>query len=218
MANTEVITQGSSGLASGAMAGAGIGLAVGGPAGAVAGAFIGAGVGLVTGTVTGLFSSNKKKKQKKYARLASQVQSQREENAVYSQYLQDVRTMRISRGQAVAEGVYGGLSTSSLLTSALSSQGSQLGYNIQTLAEDRRLFDLYKSYMQLANKNAEAYQTTVALGNTMNSLYQAAGTVGFSYATYQAALGKGGTGLPTQTRGLIIKPPEMPAEIAAIRG
>lgn len=168
------------GVYGGAATGAVIGAAVGGPIGAG----IGMAIGATIGSIAGGFGA--KKKAKKYTKLAQQIQREREGNALEDQYLQQIRQARIARSASLAAAVAYDLSTSSLTTSALSSVGSQSQYNIQYMAEDERLFDLYSMYMQKAGKASDIYKNTMATGQTLTK-------VGLTVATIGALTGAGNT-------------------------
>lgn len=142
------------------------GFATGAAAGSVFGPW-GAAVGGVVGGVMGLFGSKKAKKAAKYQKKAQEVQVEREQNAVDAQYLQMLREARMNRAGSLQASINSGIETSSLSTSALSSIGSQAQYNVQYLANDRRLFDLYSQYMQKAGKAVDSYQNTIAMLNAM---------------------------------------------------
>jgi len=148
------------------------GAVAGGTIGSVAGPWgtaIGAAVGGVIGGVSGLAGGRKARKSKKYSRLASNIQSEREANAVADQYRQMLRTARVARAGSMSASIASGITTSSLATSALSSIGSQAQYNVQYLAEDRRLYSIYKRYMEKAGQLANDYQntmTTIDLAST----------------------------------------------------
>lgn len=156
--------------------------------GAAAGSSFGPWGAVIGGAIGGIFGGkgNKKaEKAKRYMRLASQVQQEREGNAAEENYLQQIRTARTARAGSLASGIAAGISTSSLQTSALSSVGSQSVHNINYLAEDRRLFQLYSHYMQKAGAASEDYKSTMgllsilpSLGKTGAALSSAAITVG----------------------------------------
>lgn len=173
--------------ASGAVAGLGVEAAlvaaglVAGPVG-WAGLAIGAVAGAVAGGSLGFMGGSKARKAAKYARRAARVQQEREANAAEGQMLQYIREGRIARASSQAAANAYGISTSSLETSALSSVGSQLGYNIDYLAEDRRLYDLYSRYMRKAGRAAQQYQQLLALNSSVSSLLQTAGSLGQTYA------------------------------------
>ena len=142
-------------------------LAIGGGAaqGAAAGSVFGpwgTAIGGAIGGIMGGVMGRKAKKAKKYQRLANQVQSEREQNAVQAQYIQMLREARINRAGSMAASLNLGISTSSLSTSALSSIGSQAQYNVEYLANDRRLFNLYSMYMQRAGANLDTYKSLYA--------------------------------------------------------
>ena len=130
--------------------------------GAIAGSIFGpwgAAIGGAVGGLVGNVMGKKAKKYKKYMRLASAVQSEREQNAVQAQYIAQLRQARMARAGSMAGALTSGIETSSLSTSALSSIGSQAQYNVQYTAEDRRLFQLYAQYMQRAGANLDTYKT-----------------------------------------------------------
>lgn len=160
---------GTSAIAGGAQ-GAAIGAKMGGGWGALIGGIVGTGVGLVGGTYQAKSSS--------YSKKAQAIQREREANEVEARYLQMIRQGRIARSSSLAASTSAGLSTSSLSTSALSSIGSQLGYNIQYLANDRRLQDLYNYYMRKAERASNKFKLidTIAtgggvLGSGLSSYY-----------------------------------------------
>lgn len=173
------------GAATGAAAGAAIGTAIAPGIGTVIGAGIGLAVGSTIGAITG--GRGAKKKAKKYAKLAQQIQREREENALEDQYLQQIRQARIARSASLAASAAYDLSTSSLTTTALSSIGSQSQYNIQYMAEDERLFDLYSMYMQKAGKASDIYKNTMATGQTLTQ-------IGLTVASTAAMVGAAGSG------------------------
>lgn len=148
---------GLSGATAGASTGATVG-AAGGPFGAGVGALVGGAIGAIGGFLGG----RKAKKAKKYLQKASAIQSQREANSVADQYRQMLRTARVARAGSLAASLSSGIETSSLSTSALSSIGSQAQYNVQFLAEDRRLFSIYKRYMEKAGQLANDYQNIMS--------------------------------------------------------
>lgn len=166
------------GAAGGAL-GAGL-VAAGIVSGPVGWAILGAGA--IAGSLMGGFGGSKAKKSRKYAKKAAAIQQQREQNEVGAQYLQMIRQGRITRAASQAGSSTAGISTSSLATSALSSIGSQLGYNIGYLAEDRRLYSLYSSYMKKAGKAAQAYQNTLALQSGISGLMTSIGSTAKSIA------------------------------------
>lgn len=144
---------GTSGATTGAIVGA-----AGGPFGAGVGALVGGAIG----SLGGFLGGRKAKKAKKYMQKASAIASQREANSVADQYRQMLRTARVARAGSMAASVASGITTSSLSTSALSSIGSQAQYNVQYLAEDRRLYSIYKRYMEKAGQLANDYQNTMS--------------------------------------------------------
>lgn len=160
MVSTTVYSTAYGGL-SGATAGATTGATVG-AAGGPFGAGVGALVGGALGSLGGFLGGRKAKKAKKYLQKASAIQSQREANAVADQYRQMLRTARVARAGSMAASLSSGIETSSLSTSALSSIGSQAQYNVQFLAEDRRLFSIYKRYMEKAGQLANDYQNIMS--------------------------------------------------------
>lgn len=197
MVSTTTLTTGTGAL-EGATAGASIG-SVGGPIGSA----IGGVVGGVLGGLGGLFGGKKAKKARKYAKMASNIQSQREANMVADQYRQMLRTARVARAGSMAASISSGIETSSLSTSALSSIGSQAQYNVQFLAEDRRLYSIYKQYMEKAGQAANAYQNTMAslslIGgvgrvygkNIGNAAVAVGGLVGTGYDALKSYVGLG---------------------------
>lgn len=158
------------GATSGALQWGTVGFMVGGPAGAI--------VGGIAGGIAGGIVGGKARKARKFARKAAKIQQQREANAAEAQFLQYIREGRMTRASSLAASEVYGINTSSLSTSALSSVGSQLGYNIQFLGEDRRLYQKYKKYMSLAGRAAQAYQTLTSLQNTITSLGMSAAKAG----------------------------------------
>lgn len=173
------------GAATGAAAGAAIGTAIAPGIGTAVGAGIGLFVGATIGSITGGMGA--KKKAKKYAKLAQQVQREREQNALEDQYLQQIRQARMARSASLASAATYNLSSSSLTTAALSSIGSQSQYNIQYMAEDERLFELYTMYMQKAGKASDIYKNTMATGQTLSQL-------GLVTASLGMKMGSGGSG------------------------
>lgn len=169
MIQTQAVTT-LSGVTSGAAAGATFG-----PWGAAAGAVIGGALGIATG--------NKARKAQKNLRRAQAVQTEREQNAVEEQYRQLLREARISRAGSLAASIASGISTSSLTTSALSSIGSQGQHNVDYLAEDRRLFSMYKRYMEKAGQQVNDYQ---ALLQTTELLPTIASSFKKAYASFSA--------------------------------
>lgn len=155
---TQGLSMGFSGAASGAMIGAALGTTVF----PVVGTIIGGAIGLGAGLISGGFSGSKARKANKYAKKAAAIQLERERNMTEAQMLMDIRRGRITRASSQAEVDTLGLGTSSLSTSALSSIGSQLGYNLEFTANDRRLYELYSNYMKRAGKAAQAYQNILA--------------------------------------------------------
>lgn len=167
MIQTKAVTT-LSGVTSGAAAGATFG-----PWGAAAGAVIGGTLGIAAG--------NKANKAKKNLQRATAIQTEREQNAVEAQYRQLLREARISRAGSLSASVASGISTSSLATSALSSIGSQGKYNIDYLSEDRRLYSLYRRYMEKAGQQVNDYQ---ALLQTTSLLQPIADISKKTYDTY----------------------------------
>lgn len=154
--------------------------------GAAAGSTFGPWGTVIGGVVGGLFGKKNDKQAeqaKMYQQLAYGVQQQREGNAVQEQYLQQIRTARTARAGSLASGISAGISTSSLQTSALSSIGSQSTHNIQFLANDRRLFQLYSQYMQAANAALDKYKNNISLMNVMPGLISTG--LGLTKAGYQ---------------------------------
>lgn len=157
------------GFLGGATSGAAMG-SLGGPIGTI----IGGVVGGVVGAVGGIFTGKKNKKAKKYAKKANEIQQQREENANEAQYLALIREARINRAASVAEGSALGLQTSSLMSNAVSSIGSQTSYTQNYLAEDTRLFKLYSEYTKKAGKYATQAANTQSMWGALASLGSAA--------------------------------------------
>lgn len=171
MFNTTVgegIRHGVTGAKTGAKYGGGWGAAIGGI------------IGTVVGVGFGYAEGRKAKKYSKYMKAAQQIQAEREQNATEATFLQMIRQARVARSVSQASSAYAGISTSSLATSALSSIGSQGMYNVQYLANDRRLFDLYSSYMRKAGKAAEQYKTLQAYSDMSLYIAKAAGSFGGS--------------------------------------
>lgn len=138
-----------------------VGFAGGAASGAAAGSVFGpwgTAIGAAVGGTIGLFSGKKARKAKKYQRMAQAVQKEREQNAADAQFLQMVREARYNRAGSLQAGISAGIETSSLATSALSSIGSQAGYNMNYFQNDRRLFALYSQYMERAGANLNTYQ------------------------------------------------------------
>lgn len=150
---------GTTGALQGATAGASTGFMFGGPVGAGIGSIVGG----VIGGIGGIFGGKKAKKAKKYMKKASAIQSEREQNMTADQFRQMLRTARTARAGSMAASIASDITTSSLSTSALSSIGSQAQYNVQFLAEDRRLYSLYKTYMEKAGQKANDYTNTMNL-------------------------------------------------------
>lgn len=169
----EASLQGTYGAAQGAsiglMGGMAAGMATGAAAGSVVpvvGTAIGAIVGGLIGTVGGVFSGKKKSKAKKYSRLAAQIQQQRENNRDYENFLQLVRKQRIARASTLAQAVAANLPTNtSAVGGAISGQQSQTAHSINYLAEDKRLQELYLSYLKRANVNTSVAQDINAATN-----------------------------------------------------
>ena len=132
--------------------------------------------GAVLGGISGGLGGSKASKSKKYAKKAAAIQMQRESNAAEATMLQHIREGRITRAYSAASADTLGISSSSLSTSSLSSVGSQTGYNLQYLANDRRLYSLYNAYMSKAGKAAQAYQTTLALQGAVSNLAMSIGS------------------------------------------
>lgn len=171
MFNTTVgegIRHGTTGAMTGAKVGGGWGAAIGGI------------IGTVVGVGFGFAEGKKAKKYSKYMKAAQQIQAEREQNATEATLLQMIRQARVARSVSQASSAYAGISTSSLATSALSSISSQGMYNVQYLANDRRLFDLYSSYMRKAGKAAEQYKMLQAYSDMSLSIANAAGSFGGS--------------------------------------
>lgn len=179
----EATVQGLQGTMSGAVAGAGVGVAAGVAAGAAAGSVvpvigtaIGAVVGAAVGVVSGMFSGSSKKKAKRYARLANQIQQQREANRDYEQFLQMIRQQRLARATTMSQAVSLGLEGSSAVSGAMSGQQSQTAHNINYLAEDKRLQELYYSYAKKAGVAASIAQDQSTAFNTLSNLAMAVGS------------------------------------------
>jgi gas vesicle protein len=157
--------------ASGATAGATLGTAIM-PGWGTA---IGAAIGAVVGGIAGAFSGSSKKKAKRYQKLAAKVQQEREANRDYEQFLQMIRQQRIARATTMSQAVSLGIEESTALQGAVSGQQSQTAHGINYLAEDRRLQELYNSYMKSAGKAASIAQDQSTAFNTLNNLVMAAG-------------------------------------------
>lgn len=138
------------------------GFAQGAAAGSVFGPW-GAAVGGVIGGLFGKKASDAAEEAKMYRQNAMTVQTHREQNAVEAQYLQMLREARTTRAGSLQASVTSGLTSSSLSTSALSSIGSQAQYNVQYLAEDRRLFKQYSNYLERAGELTDTYQNTMSM-------------------------------------------------------
>lgn len=190
----EATVQGLQGTMSGAVAGAGIGLsavAVGAATGSVVpviGTAIGAVVGAAVGVVSGMFTGSSKKKAKRYARLANQIQQQREANRDYEQFLQMIRQQRLARAATMSQAVSLGLEGSSAVSGAMSGQQSQTAHNINYLAEDKRLQELYYSYAKKAGIATSIAQDQTALFNAVSNTAMKVGEV------LMSAAGKSGRG------------------------
>lgn len=145
------------------------------------GTAIGAVIGGIVGGIEGAFEGAKVRKSKKYQKLAAQVQQQRERNQDYEKFLQLVRQQRIARASTLSQAVASGLDYSSAVSGAVSGQQSQTAHGINYLAEDRRLQELYLSYMNKAGKAASIARDINSGFNLANSLViQAANIVGTS--------------------------------------
>lgn len=144
--------------------------------------------GAALGALSGGFGGSKARKARKYARRAARVQQQREANAAEATFLQQIREGRITRAASSASAAALGISTSSLSTSALSSIGSQTGYNMQYLAEDRRLYSLYSRYMRKAGRAAQDYKNVMALQSATSKLAMTAGSFALNNPTLTASL------------------------------
>lgn len=187
------------GAASGALSSAATGAATGAAIGSVVpgigtavGAAVGAVVGAVYGGIAGGFSGGKAKKAKKYAKMAAAVKREREENAVYDQYLQYIRNVRVARSEALLGAVASNAVGSSASQGGLAGIGSQAAYTIQYTAEDKRLNDLYNTYMRLANKNAKKAEDIMDIKEGVDMGVAAVGAVvniGSLASTQQAAGG-----------------------------
>lgn len=150
-----------SGIASGAASGA--------AAGSVGG-FYGAVIGAVVGAIGGAFGGSKQDKAKKYLKKAAGVQREREENAIYANYLQYIRNARIKRAQTVQAASVSGLGSSSLFQGAVSSLGSQVAYSTRYTAEDYRLALEYSRYLEKAGKQSAQAQDINALTQASTAL------------------------------------------------
>ena len=148
----------------------------------------------VLGGITGGFGDSKARKSKKYAKKAAAIQMQRESNAAEATMLQYIREGRITRAYSASSADTLGISSSSLSTSSLSSVGSQTGYNLQYLANDRRLYILYSVYMSKARKAAQAYQTTLSLQGAASSLATSIGSFAMSNPEKTASIFNAGGG------------------------
>ena len=197
----EATVQGLQGTMSGAVAGAGVGIAAGAATGAAMGSVvpgigtaIGAVVGATVGIVSGAFTGKSKKKAKRYARLANQVQQQREANRDYEQFLQMVRQQRLARASTLSQAVAAGLSDASAVSGAVSGQQSQTAHGINYLAEDRRLQELYLSYMNRAGVAASVAKDQTALFNSLSNLAVSFGTTMISSARTTPQGSQGTTG------------------------
>lgn len=149
--------------------GAAGGFAQGAAAGSVFGPW-GSAIGGVIGAGMGIMGAHDAKKSKQYQQQAQAIQMQREQNAVEAKYLQMLREARMNRAGSLQASINSGIATSSLSTSALSSIGSQAQYNVQYLANDRRLFQLYSMYMQKAGASIDDYKNTMSLLNNLPSI------------------------------------------------
>lgn len=154
--------------------------------GAAAGATFGpwgAAIGAVVGGALGIASGNKANKAKKNLQRATAVQTEREQNAVEAQYRQLLREARIGRAGSLSASVASGISTSSLTTSALSSIGTQGVYNVNYLAEDRRLYSMYRRYMEKAGQQVNDYQALLQTTTLLEPLATSAKKIYDSFST-----------------------------------
>lgn len=170
-----------SSAATGAATGAAIGSVVPG-IGTAVGAAVGAVVGAVYGGIAGGFSGGKAKKAKKYAKMAAAVKREREENAIYDQYLQYIRNVRVARSEALLGAVASNAVGSSASQGGLAGIGSQAAYTIQYTAEDKRLNDLYNAYLKLANKNAKKAEDIMEIKEGVDMGVAAVGAVANIYS------------------------------------
>lgn len=179
-----------SSAATGAATGAAIGSIVPG-VGTLVGAVVGGAIGAVYGGIAGGFSGGKAKKAKKYAKMAAAVKREREENAIYDQYLQYIRNVRVARSEALLGAVASNAVGSSASQGGLAGIGSQAAYTIQYTAEDKRLNDLYNTYLKLANKNAEKAEDIMKIKEGVDMGVAAAGAVAniYSLASMKQAVG-----------------------------
>lgn len=177
--------------AAGGILGAGL-VAAGLVSGPVGWGILGAGAAI--GAITGGFGGSKARRSKKYAKKAAAIQMQRESNAAEATMLQQIREGRITRAYSTASADALGISSSSLSTSSLSSIGSQTGYNLQYLANDRRLYSLYSAYMSKAGKAAQAYQTMLSLQGAASNLAMSIGSFAMSNPEKTASLFNAGGG------------------------
>ena len=180
---TTGMTVAAGGAAAGAATGAAAGSVVPG-LGTAIGAIIGAGVGIIAGA----FSGSKQKKSKKYQKLAAQVQQQREDNQDYEKFLQLVRQQRIARASTLSQAVASGLDYSSAVSGAVSGQQSQTAHGINYLAEDRRLQELYLSYMSRAGVASSIAKDINTGFNVANKLAQTYAILNAKRAGEQDAL------------------------------
>lgn len=168
--------------------------------GASAGSVFGAPGAAIGGLLGGLFGKKAKKKADEaqmYMKNASAIQSERETNEVNAMYNQMLREARVNRAGSLAASITSGISTSSLSTSALSSIGSQAQYNVQYLANDRRLFSIYKNYMERAGVLANEYSNMMSVIGMAPSLTKSFAKTGVSIydgaSSIASTLGEWGT-------------------------
>jgi hypothetical protein len=145
------------------------------------GTVIGAAVGAIVGSISGRITGRKAVKAKEYERKAKAIKKDREENAVYNQYLSYMRQARIARAQSIQSSVNAGIGSSSLTSGAVAGLASQVAYGTQYTAEDWRLNSLYNEYLRLANKNANKASEINSYFRMMDSLVSAAGSAISAY-------------------------------------
>lgn len=180
------------GAATGALSSGATGAAAGAAIGGLPGAVIGGIIGAVYGGITGGFSGGKAKKAKKYAKMAAAVKREREENAIYDQYLQYIRNVRVARSEALLGAVASNAVGSSASQGGLAGIGSQAAYTIQYTAEDKRLNDLYNTYMRLANKNAKKAEDIMDIKEGVDMGVAAIGAAASAYSLATKAPSAGG--------------------------
>lgn len=164
MSNSGFISGGLSGVAGGVGTGASLGSVIPG-----VGTLIGGAVGGLVGGAFGALSGKRNDKAAKYARLAQEVQKQREYNVMYNQQLQYIRDVRMQRAESLLAAANADVSSGSLSQGALSSIGSQSAYSLQTQAEDTRLAELYNTYAQKAGKLAGQASKIQSIYDTINT-------------------------------------------------